>query len=346
VKPEPCDDKTIIHNYGHGGTGHSLGWGTGLIAAELALAHSDRRAAVIGCGTVGLSAARQLQRRGFDVTIYAASVPPDTTSNMALAGFTPTSGLLSAAATPEFVTQFRRAAEITYRELQLMAGSHYGVSWIDSYNASDNPPSANASPSQPAAGQNTFTQGAGLLPPELRTGRVVFGPGEHPFPFKYATRRPTIRIEPAIYLDALLRDVLLFGGHLVIRKFESRTDLMSLPEPLIVNCTGLGSRELFGDKELVAVKGQLVLLVPQAEVNYQASGGGANLMPRNDGMALGTTMERDQWTLEPNLEARVRVVEAAIKFFGGMLGEEPGLRLTRGGPPSQAPAVESFFGVE
>jgi hypothetical protein len=33
VKPEQCDDKTIIQNYGHGGTGHSLGWGNGLIAA-------------------------------------------------------------------------------------------------------------------------------------------------------------------------------------------------------------------------------------------------------------------------------------------------------------------------
>jgi hypothetical protein len=169
------------------------------------------------------------------------------------------------------------------------------------------------------------------------------GPGEHPFPFKYAIRRPTIRIEPAIYLDALLRDVLLFDGRLVIRKFESRTDLMSLKEPLIVNCTGLGARELFGDKELVAVKGQLVLLVPQADVNYQASGGGTTMMPRNDGMALGTTMERDVWTLEPNPEARTRVVEAAIKFFGGMLPEDPGMRLTRGGPPGQAPALESFF---
>jgi hypothetical protein len=37
----------------------------------------------------GLTAARQLQRRGFDVTIYAMTVPPDTTSNMSTAGFTP-----------------------------------------------------------------------------------------------------------------------------------------------------------------------------------------------------------------------------------------------------------------
>jgi hypothetical protein len=70
------------------------------------------------------------------------------------------------------------------------------------------------------------------------------------------------------------------------------------------------------------------------------------MMPRNDGMALGTTMERDVWTLEPNPEARARVVEAAIKFFGGMLPEDPRMRLTRSGPPSQVPALESFFDDE
>ena len=61
VRAERLDDKTLIHNYGHGGTGWSLGWGTGLLATELALAQSERRAAVIGCGVVGLTTARQLQ---------------------------------------------------------------------------------------------------------------------------------------------------------------------------------------------------------------------------------------------------------------------------------------------
>ena len=49
----------------------------------------ERKAAVLGCGSPGLTAARQLQRRGFDVIIYAMTVPPDTTSNMSWAGFTP-----------------------------------------------------------------------------------------------------------------------------------------------------------------------------------------------------------------------------------------------------------------
>src|SRR5436305_2382188 len=64
VRADRLDEKTVIHNYGHGGAGYSLSWGTGQLAADLALAHTERRVAVIGCGIVGLTAARQLQRRG------------------------------------------------------------------------------------------------------------------------------------------------------------------------------------------------------------------------------------------------------------------------------------------
>ncbi|MCH7490118.1 MAG: hypothetical protein IID05_05430 [Gemmatimonadetes bacterium] len=107
----------------------------------------------------------------------------------------------------------------------------------------------------------------------MRTGRVTLRPGEHPFPSVYASRRPSLRIEPSIYLDALVRDVLFFGGRIVIRKFDTLRDLMSLSESLIVNCTGLGSGTLFGDREIMPVKGQLTVLVPQPEVNYRTFGG-------------------------------------------------------------------------
>ena len=76
LKAEKFDAKTVVHNYGYGGAGISLSWGTGALAADLALEQGDRRAAVLGCGAVGLAAARQLQRRGFDVTIYAIGLDP------------------------------------------------------------------------------------------------------------------------------------------------------------------------------------------------------------------------------------------------------------------------------
>src|SRR5207247_8804711 len=82
LRSDRLDDKLLVHNYGHGGAGMSLAWGTGLMAAEFATEHQSRKAAVIGCGSVGLTCARQLQRRGFEVTIYAAMLPPFVTSNM------------------------------------------------------------------------------------------------------------------------------------------------------------------------------------------------------------------------------------------------------------------------
>lgn len=321
LKATKLDDTLLVHNYGHGGTGHSLSWGCGAVAADLALEHGDRRAAVIGCGIVGLTTARQLQRRGFDVTIYAKTVPPETTSNMALAGFTPTSGLVDRdERTPAWDDQFRQVAEISYRELQLLVGRPYGVSWIDSYSTMDQRPL-----DVPAGPQS-------LLPAALRTGRDILEPGEHPFPLRYATRRATLRIEPSIYLDAMVKDVLLFGGRIKIRTFETPRDLMTLDEPVVVNCTGLGARPLFGDDTLVPTKGQLTLLVPQPEVHYRTSGGitrhpgiGIHMMPRADGIALGGTSERGEWSLEPDEEARRRIVEGHMTLYGAMRPAAPGL---------------------
>ena len=229
LKAEQFDAKTVIHDYGFGGAGMSLAWGCGTMAADMALQHTERRVAVLGCGSPGLTAARQLQRRGFDVTIYTMSVPPDTTSNMSMAGFTPTTALIANdKRTPAWDAQFLQAAEISYRQLQLLAGAPgYGVYWIDSYNATDDP-DARPAPGRANAGGGTLNNGpvyAGdeILPDYLRPGRArdILGPGEHPFPTKYAVRTSALAIEPSIYLETLVRDFVLFGGKIVIRKFDN-----------------------------------------------------------------------------------------------------------------------------
>lgn len=105
-------EKILVHNYGHGGAGVTLSWGTASLAVDLmrdvslpgALANGSSRTrvsarprhfAVLGCGVNGLSTARLLQRRFQDgpgtVTIYAKDLPPDTTSNIAGGFWSPTS---------------------------------------------------------------------------------------------------------------------------------------------------------------------------------------------------------------------------------------------------------------
>jgi D-amino-acid oxidase len=288
------------------------------------------------------------------------SVPPDTTSNMSLAGYTPVSGLISNdQRTPAWDAQFHQAADISYRQLQLLVGAGYGVYWQDGYNATDNP----------NGGQGGGNENADLIPENL-TGivdREVLGPGDHPFPTKYAIRRSNLRIEPSIYLDALVRDVLRYGGRIVIRKFDTPRDLLTLTEPVIVNCTGLGSKTLFNDEELIPVKGQLTVMVPQTEVTYSASGrlpgmpapppgtftpggggggGGASMNARRDGLVIGNMQERGNWSLDINQEVRQRVVDAAIKFFAAMQPARPGVPFTRWEPRAAAPSVDSFFDLE
>lgn len=317
VEAERMGGKLLVHNYGHGGAGMSLSWGTGEMAADLASVRPERTAAVVGCGVVGLSTARQLQRRGFDVTIYAAAVPPNTTSNMSLASWTPTSGLVEdGRRTARWDARFREAARIAYTELQLLVGRGYGVSWLDGYALRFSPPSADGREDD---GPEP------LLPDDLRAGSVALGPGEHPFPTPWAVRRLSMRIEPSIYLDRLVDDVREAGGSIVIRRFESRRDLALLAEPIVVNCAGLGARELVGDPELTPLKGQLTLLVPQPEVDYSTFGsarrdgeGFVHMAPRSDGIALGGTSVEGDWSLEPDEEARRRIVETHIDLFSRM----------------------------
>ena len=66
------------------------------------------------------------------------------------------------------------------------------------------------------------------------------------------------------------------------------------------------------------------MLVPQSEVNYTTFGGlpGAgdfiHMQPRADGIVLGGTAQEGEWSLEPDEEARRRIVGAHIRLFDAM----------------------------
>ena len=153
----------------------------------------------------------------------------------------------------------------------------------------------------------------------------MLGPGEHPFPTAYAVLRPSLHIEPHTYLERLVSDVRDAGGGIVIRKFEDRADLATLEEPIVANCTGLGAGRLVGDPEIRPLKGQLTLLMPQPEVDYTTfgaaspqAGGFVHMAPRLDGIALGGTSVEGEWSLDPDPEARQRIVDAHIDLFSRM----------------------------
>ena len=105
------------------------------------------------------------------------------------------------------------------------------------------------------------------------------------------------------------------GGRLEVRSFVEPGELEGLRESIIVNCTGLGAKALFGDEELTPIKGQLTVLLPQPEVDYITLAGNLYMFPRRDGILLCGTFERDVWSLEVNEEAKSAVVEGHARFF-------------------------------
>ncbi len=304
VAAESFGDKTIVHNYGHGGGGMSLSWGSADLAAKLALATTHREAAVIGCGALGLSTARLLQDRGMQVTIYARDLPPNTTSNIAGAQWTPTSVADTDLRTPAFDAQFVAASHFAYRYFQNLVGQHYGISWRENYYLSQQPTQ-----------QISWEQQ--LLSDILR--RTPVPERDHPFKGYIVTHYLSMHIEPAPYLSAVLADFRLAGGHVVIREFPDARAMNSLAEPLIVNCTGLAAGVLFNDPDVLPIKGQLVVLAPQPEVDYITIGpGGLYMMPRQDGIVLGGTFEHGVSTMEPNPVETERILNGSRELFDGM----------------------------
>jgi glycine/D-amino acid oxidase-like deaminating enzyme len=275
VRAEPLGDKRLVHNYGHGGGGITLSWGSSKLATDLGLVGHSGPVAVLGAGVMGLSTARLVQDAGFPVTVYSAALPPDTTSNIAGGQFHPFAVFDDDKVTPAFKAQFHRALDYSWRRFQIMVGEDYGVRWLPTYVERH---------SLEAKLLETF-------PPFNR----LLTTAQHPFPLDSVLRYDTMYVEVGRYLRQMVRDVRIAGGSFQVRRFATPAEIGALPERLVFNCTGLGSRELFGDTELRPARGQLAILEPQPEIQYAFTGSPGYMFPRPDGILLGGTFELDEW---------------------------------------------------
>lgn len=298
---ERLGEKVVVHNYGHGGGGVSLSWGVAQLAAEHARNLEDKSVAVLGCGVIGLSTARVLQRRGKSVTIYARELPPETTSNVAGALWYPTHVYDPRRASPTFPERYGLACRLAHREFQSYVAPEYGVRWIETYTLGSEP-------------LGRELAGGNELYPETRyysDARGVFG-------FPHVRQFTAMMIEPQTYLRALLRDFHAAGGRVVVRELKSREEVAGLAERVVFNCTGLSARALFGDQAMVSMRGQIEVLLPQPEIDYCYLGNALYMFPRADGVILGGTFEAENWSLDPDPNTTARIIEGNAQIARGL----------------------------
>ncbi len=300
VRAEQSGDTRIVHNYGHGGAGITLGWGTSRLAADLGLPGHSGPVAVIGAGIAGLTTALLIQEAGFPVTLYAAALPPETTSNVAGGQFDPYGHFDDDAVTAQWRAQFLAATDYSWRRYQLFVGEDYGVRWLPTF--------AETSSGRPRRQ---------ILPTYPPVNRVL-RPDEHPFAGRTIVRYDTLYVETGRFLRRLLADFRLNGGRVVLRSFAAPHEIAALPEKLAFNCTGLGARDLFRDTELEPVRGQLAILLPQPEVRYAFTGTAGYMFPRPDGIVLGGTFERGEWSTQPEPAAIERILASHRRLFAGL----------------------------
>lgn len=303
IESERIGRKSVVHNYGHGGSGWSLSWGSGQIAVEMARATGRKEIAVIGCGAIGLTTALVAQQAGLKVTIYAKERPPYVRSHRATGAWTPDSRICSAQFAPNFAKQWETMARYSFRRYQSLLGvAGNPIEWRDMYSLSDIPfgrPQPSAESGEPA-----YPHFEAELIRDITPQTVPIS--AHPFPVSHVQRRSTMLFNIAEYTRLLMADFLANGGVMETFSMQDKSDFAAIDERTIINCTGYGARALLADDSIIPVRGQTAKLMPQPEVDYgfYFNSRHVSVYPRRDGMLVQAQAEgdfnNDAENLDPN----------------------------------------------
>ncbi len=301
IELESLARQTLIHNYGHGGSGFTLCWGSAEEVAEIAIpilsarpAH-ERSVAIIGAGVIGLTTALTLVNRGFSVCIYAAQMSPQTTSDLAGAQWSPS--FISKGRTAAEIARYHRIVEKSYRAYSRLNGIEYGVSLRANYLP------------------DGFTDGLqeiqpGVLEPFKKLRRL---------PFAGVNRAGTLMkswlIEPPIFMPKMISELRARAVTFKTQEFSSVTQIERLEEKMVINCTGLGAAKLVDDRDVIPMKGQLVHLKPKAGLDYLVLNKGY-VFCRRDAIVVGGSYEKNVYDVTPTASVTKRILQVQRDFFG------------------------------
>lgn len=292
-------DTLVVHNYGHGGSGWSLSWGSADVALGKAMSALPKEIAIIGCGIIGLTTAVLAQQYGLKVTIYSRDMIQRSRSFRASGSFTPSSRVaLTEPAGPAFGDLWEHMARFSWKAFRTCIGlPGKPVEFADSYGLADtNPPQRRAFTADPAIRDSYATKGMPVQHSEFAhldsriedivPGSVPVPQEENPFSTPYANRVSQMHFNFSSYAHMLLTEFYGRGGQFVMRDFSSPAQFATLKEKVVIHCTGYAARDLMQDHTVIPVRGQTGWLVPQPDSPYGVRYKGVSLISKADGVCV------------------------------------------------------------
>ncbi|MFB7636976.1 FAD-dependent oxidoreductase [Streptomyces sp. NPDC056149] len=272
---------------------------------------------VVGGGVIGLSSAIVLAEAGHRVRVLARDGAGGTTS--AVAG-----GLCW----PYRIRPYEEAVRWSLRSLQVFTGlagrpAETGARLVAGVQA-------DAGGGAPEEGLEAWYAAV----PGLRRARAE----ELPPGCGAGWRARTPLVEMPVYLRYLERRLAAAGGTVVARPVASLAEAAEGARA-VVNCSGLGARELVPDAEVHPVQGQLVIVEnPGVTEWFSAADAGSvdttYLLPQPYGLVLGGTAREGAWSREPDPAVAEAIVARCARYVpevarARVLAHRVGLRPAR-----------------
>ena len=283
------------------------------------------RVAIVGAGVSGLSVGLCLAEthgtKDLDLAILSESFSPcgELASNAAGGLIRPADGVSYGGAVMDAAT--RRWTAITYDRLQQLRDStardECGITKMPFFTFHRDP--------QPPP----LPWYAPALHPEMK----VLSPAE--LVERGLTPTGTVwececfRIQPSQYLHYLTRRFRESGGIMMQRRIRNLKDLAG-DYDIVVNCAGIGARELVGDSSVFPVRGQLVeAQATGVRAAYFCKEEGKKdttyILPSNDRVILGGTADEHDWSTKVNPEHTDSIYRRCLKLCPQLAGS----RVTR-----------------
>jgi D-amino-acid oxidase len=253
---------------------------------------------VVGCGVIGLTAGVLMREMGLDVRIVTAALPLQTTSSVAAALWLPYKAypedrvLAWGSRTFEVFEDLSRVPESGVRMRQ-------GVEiWREPV---PDPWWASAVPGVRRCMDDE-------LPPGYTDGHAFVAPV----------------IEMSVYLGYLLDRFLGSGGRVEHRAVSSLEETGE--GGVVVNCAGLGARELVGDPSMEPIRGQIVRVrnpgLERFVLDEDNPEGVTYVIPRSRDCILGGTAEEGEWDTEPVPETAAAILRRCAELEPRLAGAE------------------------